>query len=153
MKRISKEQIKQIINKITKETDPKRRIVFNMGKAFIVGGLICFIGEIIRLLLLFRFDEKMSGNIMIIIMISIASILTAFGIYDRFGQFAGCGTIIPITGFANSMTSSAMETKTEGLVVGLLNNIFKLAGSVIAVAILSGFFLGLAYYIGGLIGG
>ena len=77
----------------------------------------------------------------------IASLLTGFGIFDRIGQFAGCGTIVPITGFANSMTSSAMESKSEGIVVGILNNMFKLAGSVISVAIISGVFVGIITYL------
>lgn len=149
MNNINKEYKMKIINKVKEETEPKRNIIFNMFKAFIVGGLICFIGEVIRLSLLNKFDLTLSNNITIIIMILISSILTMFGLYDKIGQFAGCGTIIPITGFANSMTSSTMETKSEGLIVGILNNVFKLAGSVIATAVLCGFILGLIRYLGG----
>ena len=153
MNNVSKEYKMKIINKVKEKTEPKRNIVFNMLKAFLVGGLICFIGEIIRLILMKNFDNTLSNNITIIIMIMISSFLTMFGIYDKIGQFAGCGTIIPITGFANSMTSSTMETKSEGLIVGILNNVFKLAGSVISTAVVCGFFLGLLRFLGGIIFG
>lgn len=152
MKNISREQKLQIINKITKETNPKRNISLNMSKAFLIGGSICAVGEVLRQMLLMRYNTELSGNIMIILMIITSALLTGFGIYDRIGQIAGCGTIIPITGFANSMTSSAMETKSEGLIVGILNNIFKLAGSVIATAVVCGFLFGLIRYIGGIFG-
>ena len=142
-----------IIEKVKKETEPKRRIFYNMFKAFIVGGFICLIAEIIRYFLLKEFASDDAGNITLLIMIFLAALLTAFGIYDRFGQFAGCGTIIPITGFANSMSSSAIESKTEGVVVGVLNNVFKLAGSVITTAVVCGVILGLIRYIGGFIFG
>ena len=125
----------------------KRKIINNMVKCFIVGGLICAIAEGIYLLFNLGFNEKDSNNYTIMIIIMIASLLTGFGIFDRIGQFAGCGTIVPITGFANSMTSSAMESKSEGIVVGILNNMFKLAGSVISVAIISGVFVGIITYL------
>ena len=125
----------------------KRKILNNMVKCFIVGGLICAIAEGIYLLFNLGFNEKDSNNYTIMIIIMIASLLTGFGIFDRIGQFAGCGTIVPITGFANSMTSSAMESKSEGIVVGILNNMFKLAGSVITVAIISGVFVGIITYL------
>ena len=89
----------------------------------------------------------------ILFVILIASILTSLSLYDKIGQFAGCGSIIPITGFANSITSSAMESKSEGLVLGVLNNVFRLAGSVIVVSILCGVFSGLIRYIGVIING
>jgi len=142
-----------IIEKVKKETEPKRRIFYNMFKAFLVGGFICLIAEIIRYFLLKEFASDDAGNITLLIMIFLAALLTAFGIYDKFGQFAGCGTIIPITGFANSMSSSAIESKTEGVVVGVLNNVFKLAGSVITTAVVCGVILGLIRYIGGFIFG
>ncbi len=142
-----------IIEKVKKETEPKRKIAVNMCKAFFVGGLICLIAELIRNFLLNEFSVEKAGNITILIMIFLAALLTAFGIYDRIGQFAGCGTIIPITGFANSMSSSAIESKTEGVVVGVLNNVFKLAGCVITTAVVCGVIGGLIRYFGGFIFG
>ena len=86
---------------------------------------------------------------MIITMVLIASILTGLGIYDRLGAKCGAGTFIPITGFANAMTSSAMEGKSEGLVTGIGANIFKLGGCVIMFGIVSSFILGgIRYVIG-----
>lgn len=144
---------KKVIEKVKNETEPKRNIAFNMLKAFGVGGLICSLSEVIRYFLLMKFEEEMAGNITILIIIFLAVLLTSIGLYDRLGQFAGCGTIIPISGFANSMSSSAIESKTEGVVVGILNNVFKLAGSVITTAVLCGVFFGLIRYLGGLIFG
>ena len=84
-------------------------------------------------------------------LVLIACLLTGFGVYDRIGQFAGAGTIVPITGFANSMASSALESKSEGIIVGIIMNMFKLAGSVIVVGVLSAYILGLIRYLWGLI--
>ena len=144
---------KDIIEKVKNETEPKRNIVYNMVKAFCVGGLICTLSEVLRYFLLMKFEEEMAGNITILIVIFIAVLLTSIGVYDRIGQFAGCGTIIPISGFANSMSSSAIESRTEGVVVGILNNVFKLAGSVITTAVLCGVIFGFIRYLGGLIFG
>jgi stage V sporulation protein AC len=76
--------------------------------------------------------------------------LTSFGIYDKLGQFAGAGTIIPITGFANSVTSSAIEYKSEGLITGVINNTLKLAGSIIVVGVLCAFFVSSLVFILGI---
>lgn len=84
---------------------------------------------------------------MVIIIISFGGILTALGLYDKIGQFAKAGTIIPISGFENSLCSSAMEYKSEGLILGLGANILKLAGSVIVFGIISGFLVGLIKYL------
>ena len=71
--------------------------------------------------------------------VGITSVLTAFGLFDKLGQIAGAGTYIPITGFANSMTSSAIEGKSEGLILGIMSNMFKLAGAVIVAGVVSAF--------------
>ena len=83
-------------------------------------------------------------------MIILGSFLTGIGWYDKIGQFAGAGTIIPITGFANSMTSSAMESKSEGIVLGIINNMFKLAGSVIIIGVISAFIVASIYFVLGM---
>ena len=140
----------EIIDNLVKQSTPKRKIGKNMIKAFIVGGLICLIAQIIKSLLMLKFDEKTAQCLSIIAMIFLGSILTGLGVYDKAGQFAGAGTIIPITGFANSMTSSAMESKSEGLVLGIINNMLKLAGSVIIVGVISAFFFGSIYYLLGI---
>ena len=95
------------------------------------------------------FDENLSTTLSTLSMIMIASILTAFGVYDKIGQFAGAGTIIPITGFANSVTSSAMEYKSEGVVTGIINNMLKLAGSIIVTGAISAFVVAtILYFLG-----
>ena len=136
-----------------KYKEPKRKILFNMTKAFLVGGIICSVGETIFVIINKWVDKDNANNYTILFVILIASILTSLSLYDKIGQFAGCGSIIPITGFANSITSSTMEAKSEGLVLGVLNNVFRLAGSVIVVSILCGVFSGLIRYIGVIING
>ncbi len=140
----------ELIDNIIKQTTPKRKLKNNLLKSFIVGGLICLIAQIIKSLLILKFDEKTSQVLTTITMIFLGSFLTGFGIYDKIGQFAGAGTIIPITGFANSMTSSAMEAKSEGLVLGIINNMLKLAGSVIITGVISAFIFGSIYYLLGI---
>ena len=129
----------EVISNLINKSNPKRSILKNIMKAFIIGGLICLIAQIINGVLNIFLDEKISSILATIIMIFLSSFLTAFGVYDKIGQFAGAGTIIPITGFANSVTSSAMEYKSEGIVTGIINNMLKLAGSIIVTGIISAF--------------
>lgn len=129
----------EVISNLINKTNPKRKIFKNILKAFFVGGTICLIAQIINGILNNFVDEKLSTILSTIFMIILSSFLTAFGVYDKLGQFAGAGTIIPITGFANSVTSSAMEYKSEGIVTGIINNMLKLAGSIIVTGIISAF--------------
>ena len=140
----------EIINNLINKTEPKRSIIKNVFKAFIIGGTICMIAQIIKILLMNFFDETISNTLSTITMIIIASFMTAFGVYDKIGQIGGAGTIIPITGFANSVTSSAMEYRSEGIVTGVINNLLKLAGSVIVTGVISAFIVAtILYFIGG----
>ena len=84
--------------------------------------------------------------LMALVLVSVASILTGFGIFDKIGEVAGAGTIVPITGFANSLTSSALEAKSEGIICGILTNMFKLAGAIIVTGIVSAFTIGTIIY-------
>lgn len=139
----------EVICNLIKKTNPKRNIVKNTLIAFFVGGIICLIAQLINGILINFIDEKISSIITTIIMIFISSLLTAFGLYDKIGQFAGAGTIIPITGFANSVTSSAMEYKSEGIVTGIINNMLKLAGSIIVTGVISSFVVAtILYFLG-----
>ena len=131
----------EVISNLINKSNPKRSILKNIMKAFIIGGLICLIAQIINGVLNIFLDDKISSILATIIMIFLSSFLTAFGVYDKIGQFAGAGTIIPITGFANSVTSSAMEYKSEGIVTGIINNMLKLAGSIIVTGIISAFII------------
>lgn len=139
-------------SRLIKETNPKTDYLKSFIYAFLIGGSICLIAQVIKeLLLLTSLDNEIINFLTIQIMILLGSFLTAFGLYDKLGQLAGCGTIVPITGFANSLTSCAIEYKTEGLLTGTIANIFKLAGSVIVTAILTGVVFGSLGYLVGLL--
>lgn len=124
-----------------KEREPKRPVVKNCIHAFIMGGAICAFGQILQGVFIkyFGFTEKTAGNPTVAILIIISVLLTGFGVYDHIAQWAGAGTAIPVTGFANSIASAAIEHKSEGLVLGTGGNMFKLAGSVIAFGVFSAF--------------
>ncbi|MDF2677050.1 MAG: putative stage sporulation protein [Bacillota bacterium] len=127
--------------KYAKDREPKRPVLKNCIKAFIVGGLICDFGQLLQwgFIKYFHFNEKTAGDPTVAVLIIISVILTGLGIYDHFGQWAGAGTAIPVTGFANSMASAAIEHKTEGYVLGTGGNMFKLAGSVITFGVVAAF--------------
>lgn len=135
--------------KVLKENKVKRPIFKNAIKAFLVGGLISIFAEgLIDLYhIVFDIEEKTSNNLMSLTIVIIAALLTGLGIFDKIGEFAGAGTIIPITGFSNSMTSSALESKSEGIIKGILTNMFKLAGAIIASGVITAFISALIIYI------
>lgn len=130
---------------LAKAKEPKRPVVQNCIKAFIVGGVICAFGQILTGIFIkyFGFTEKTAGNPTSAVLIIISVLLTGLGVYDHIGQWAGAGTAIPVTGFANSIASAAIEHKTEGYVLGTGGNMFKLAGSVIAFGAFSAFVVAL----------
>ena len=140
---------RKIVQEVLDNNKPKNKVIKNMILAFLFGGLICLIGEIIYYIFLnvLKFNEADSKFMMYSILIVTASILTGLGIFDKIGKFAGAGTIIPICGFANSLTSSAIESKPEGLFCGIFFNMFKLAGSVMASGIIAGIVVGLIKYL------
>lgn len=123
----------------------KRPVVKNCIKAFLVGGLICTIGQAITYFYIYFFDftEQTAGNPTVATMIFISMLLTGFGVYDHIGQFAGAGSAVPVTGFGNSVISAAIEHRTEGFVLGVGGNMFKLAGSVILFGVFSAFVVAL----------
>ncbi|MDE5154014.1 stage V sporulation protein AC [Bacillus amyloliquefaciens] len=128
-----------------KDYQPKPPYVWNCVKAFLIGGLICLIGQALQdfYIHFFNFNEKTAGNPTAATLILISALLTGFGIYDRLGQFAGAGSAVPVTGFANSMTSAALEHRSEGLVLGVATNMFKLAGNVIVFGVVAAYIVGL----------
>ena len=128
----------------------KRPIFKNALKAFLVGGLISLIGQgfLDLYIKVLKLDKSISNSLMSITLVFIASLLTGLGIFDKIGQFAGAGSFIPITGFSNSLTASALESKSEGLVLGIMMNMFKLAGSVIVAGAISAFIAGSIVYLG-----
>ena len=120
----------------------------NMASAFFFGGFVCLNAEVLNWIYInvFNIAEENASTYMIVTVILIASILTGIGVYDKFGQIAKAGGFVPITGFANSLTASALEGRSEGIVLGIANNMFKLAGTVIVFAVISGFVFGLVRY-------
>ncbi|MCA1056713.1 stage V sporulation protein AC [Rossellomorea aquimaris] len=130
---------------VEKQYETKRPLIKNIIKAFFVGGTICLIGQAVSYFYIyfFNFTEQTAGNPTVATMVFFAMLLTGFGIYDHLGQFGGAGSAVPVTGFGNAVISAAIEHKTEGLVLGVGGNIFKLAGSVIVFGVFSAFVVAL----------
>ncbi len=127
---------------------PNSPILKNCFNAFWVGGLICVIGELISQFCKFKgLDIQTSGTIVSIILIGISAFLTGLNIFNKIGKFAGAGSLIPITGFANSIVSPAMEYKSEGYVMGVGAKMFTVAGPVLVYGISSSIVVGIIYFI------
>lgn len=129
---------------------PRTKQFKTILSAFLVGGLICCIGQAIGDLLkalIKNADEQTISNYVTAILIFIGATLTGFGIYDDIGKGSGAGSIIPITGFANSVVSPAIEFKTEGLVYGVESKMFVIAGPIIVTGVVSAVLVGLVYLI------
>lgn len=121
--------------------EPQRPIVKNCIRAFITGGLICTIGQGIQLFFMtnFDFDEKTAADPTVAVIILISVILTSLGVYDHIAQWGGAGSAVPVTGFANTITSASLDHKSEGFVLGVGGNMFKIAGPVIVFGVFSAF--------------
>jgi stage V sporulation protein AC len=130
---------------LEKQYETKRPLLKNVVKAFFVGGFICLIGQAVTYMYIyyFNFTEQTAGNPTVATMVFLAMLLTGFGVYDHIGQFGGAGSAVPVTGFGNAVISAAIEHRTEGLVLGVGGNIFKLAGSVIVFGVFSAFVVAL----------
>lgn len=141
--------------KLAKNIEPKRPLLRNVILAFVVGGFICDIGQVLMMMYMkwFGFSKETAGNPTVATLVLISVILTSFGVYDKIAQWAGAGTAVPVTGFANSMCSAALEHRSEGLVLGVGGNMFKLAGSVIVFGTVAAFFVGIFQLIFGTPGG
>ena len=140
-------KIKQKFKVITDETKPKPKILSNCVKAFLVGGAICTIGEVImKILERFQYSIEETSALTSIIMVFIGALLTGVGIYDKIASFAGAGTVVPITGFANAIVAPAIEFKKEGFVFGVAAKMFTIAGPVLVYGIGSSVIIGLIYY-------
>lgn len=137
-----------------KTREPARSVLQNCLRAFLVGGLICTLGQAVQDFFAYAFDmtQQQAGNPTVAVMIMISVVLTCLGVYDKIAQWAGAGTAVPVTGFANSMCSAALEHRSEGLVLGVGGNMFKLAGSVIVYGTVAAFFIGIIYMALGLEG-
>ncbi len=127
---------------------PNSPIFKNCFNAFWVGGLICSIGQIIMDICKNNgLDTQSSGTIVSIILIAISALLTGFNIFNKIGKFAGAGSLVPITGFANSIVSPAMEYKSEGYVMGVGGKMFTVAGPVLVFGISTSIIVGIIYFI------
>lgn len=127
---------------------PNSPILKNCFNAFWVGGLICSIGQIIMDICQSRgLSQELSGTVVSIILIGLSAFLTGLNIFNKIGKFAGAGSLIPITGFANSIVSPAMEYKSEGYVMGVGGKMFTVAGPVLVFGISASIIVGIVYMI------
>lgn len=142
----------QQYHNLAKGKEPKRPVLKNCFRAFLVGGLICLIGQAIMeaMIHLFDYTKDTASDPTVAVLIFISVVLTSLGVYDKLAQWAGAGSAVPVTGFANSLCSAAIEHRSEGLVLGVGGNMFKLAGSVIVFGTVAAFFVGIIYAVFGL---
>lgn len=140
---------KKIISKfeiISEEEIPRPKIIKNCIYAFLVGGAICTIGQIVMYILRkFNFSMDEIASITSITMIFLGALFTGIGVYDRIAEFGGAGTVVPITGFANAIVSSAIEFKKEGFVFGVAAKMFTIAGPVLVYGIGTSVIIGILY--------
>ncbi len=130
----------QEYQKLVQENSAPRPLLKNVLWAFFVGGLICTIGQVVLNIATKTENTKAEASaVTLAVMILIGTILTAFGVYDELAEKGGAGAAVPITGFANTMTSAAMEFRREGILLGMGAKMFVIAGPVIVFGILSGF--------------
>ena len=139
----------QEYDRLVKQVSPRSEVFGALIKAFVVGGLICCLGQGLNdigehLLLL---DKTSESTLTSTALIFLSALLTGLGVYDKLGQFAGAGSIVPITGFANSIVSPAMEFKREGFVLGVGAKMFVVAGPVLVYGIASSVIYGVIYFI------
>ncbi len=144
---INKAEYQELVH----QSAPKSEHLKTMIAAFLVGGLICCIGEFLGDMMKLAFpdfDKDKIAGIVSIILIFIGALLTGVGIYDDIGNFAGGGSIVPITGFANSIVSPAMEFKKEGIILGICSKMFVIAGPIIVMGVFASFISGLLALLG-----
>ena len=133
---------------LTKEIEPKPKIIKNCIMAFLVGGAICDIGQVIIYILRnLDYSKENISAITSVIMVFLGALLTGMGIYNKIANFAGAGTVVPITGFANAVVAPAIEFKKEGFVFGVAAKMFTIAGPVLVYGIGTSVIIGIIYYV------
>ena len=148
MKDVLKEQRSQKYNDYVKQVTPTHSLPLNMLKAFVTGGAICAVGQgILDYGQQAGLEKDIAASWCSLILVLVSVILTACNIYPRLAKFGGAGTLVPITGFANSVAAPAIEFQKEGQVFGIGCKIFAIAGPVILYGIFSSWVLGLIYWI------
>lgn len=148
--KIQEEQKKQEYAEYVKEVTPKNNLAIQMIKAFVVGGIICVIGQVILNVAQqdYGLDKDTAGSWCAMLLVLASAILTGLNLYQKLVKFGGAGALVPITGFANSVASTAIEYQKEGQVYGIGCKIFTIAGPVILYGIFTSWVLGLGYWIG-----
>ncbi len=135
-------------NQYVKQVTPTFSTVKNCAKAYVIGGLICVIGQGFTNFFFERSNDiELARAYTTVSLVFLSILLTGFGLYQRLAKFGGAGTLVPITGFANSVAAPAVEYKTEGQVLGIGCKVFTIAGPVILYGIFTSWILGLIYYI------
>lgn len=145
---VLKEQKNKAYNEYVKKVTPKHSLFTNMWHAFLVGGLICTLGQLItNTAMSLGADKELAGTWCSVLLVLLSVIATGSGLYQPLAKFGGAGTLVPITGFANSVAAPAIEFQKEGQVFGIGCKIFTIAGPVILYGIFSGFVLGVVYLV------
>ena len=138
----------ELYQDMQKQAVPRSNTKINVLMAFLAGGSICTIGQIIFYAFQnLGFSQEQSMTWTSVTLICISAVLTGFGLYEKLARHAGAGTLVPITGFANAIASSAIESKTEGFVLGIGTKIFTIAGPVILYGTVASVIYGLIYYL------
>lgn len=133
---------------LVKEKSKNSNTFFDCLRAFLFGGGICAFGEVLfELYKMWGADEKQGRTFVSLSLIFLASLLTMLGVFDKIAKYAGAGTLVPITGFSNAVTSAAIEFKAEGLVLGMGAKMFTIAGPVIVYGVLASVIYGVIYWI------
>lgn len=125
----------------------KTNVFVTVCKAFVIGGGICLLGEVLRqFFLMSEMDAEAAGAWTSVILVFLSALLTGLGIYEKLAKHGGAGTLVPITGFANAVSSAAVESKTEGFILGVGTKIFTIAGPVILYGTAASVIYGIVYY-------
>lgn len=138
----------QEYGELAKRVSPPSAMIKTIPMAFVIGGTICTLGEaLLNMYAALGFTQDNAGAMTSLTLIFLSALLTGLKLYDRIAQFAGAGTLVPITGFANSVVSPALEFKSEGYVLGLGAKMFVIAGPVLVYGISASIVYGIVYYI------
>lgn len=153
IKESSPQKREEIYNEYVKENTPKKSWFINLCKAFVIGGLICTLGQLLTDLYMRTGMEQETASLYTTLSLIFLSILfTGLNLYQKLGNFAGAGTLVPITGFANSVAAPAIEFKEEGQVFGIGCKIFTIAGPVILYGVFCSWILGILYLLAKMFG-
>lgn len=144
---------KQEYSEMTKQVSPNSKLLLNCIKAFLIGGAICTIGQgLTEMYISFHLSEDTARTLTSVSLVFLGGLLTSIGVYDNIAKHGGAGTLVPITGFANSIVAPAIEFKSEGYVLGLGAKMFVIAGPVLVYGITASVIFGIIYWALGAMG-